>query len=175
MRKDWHGLVKVLEITHRDATGKVLWQSENLFNILHSEGEDFILKALFLGGNAPNTYIPTNYYFGLDNRSVVGLADTMSDIADVEPLQNAYSRQSVSSSGHFNIVLVSGVHQANSPILSFYASGGAWGPVNNLFLTDQPGNTGKLIASVPLSQSLTVSDGETISMRMGLALRDCPS
>jgi hypothetical protein len=176
MRKDWHGLVKVLEIIHRDAEGRVLWRDENLYNLLHSEGEDFLLRALFLGGNSPSTYIPASYYFGLDDRTVIGLNDTMVTVADGnEPTVNGYARQAVSSSGQFNIVTVSSVHQANSPILSFHASGGSWGPVHNLFLTDDAGYAGKLIASVPLSQSLTVNDGETISMRMGLALRDCPS
>jgi hypothetical protein len=165
----WYGLIKIIEIKHLSIDGDVLWQSENLKNILHSSGEQFMLTSLFV-----NNVIPDDYIFGLDNRTSVTAADTMSTVAVVEPTDNGYFRQAVSSSGQFTISTVSNIHRANSPIITFSASGGSWGPVRNLFLTTSPDSSGYLIASVPLAQVLTVSDGESVSMRMALSLKDCP-
>jgi hypothetical protein len=166
----WHGLMKLLEIKHLSADGDVLWKSENIRNILHTSGEEFMLTSLFSDAST----IPTDYVFGLDNRLTVAAADTMTDVSLVEPAGNGYFRQAVASDGQFVISVVNGVNRASGPIITFSAAGGSWGPVRNLFLTDQPDSSGFLIASVPLAQVLTVADGESVSMRMALSLRDCP-
>ncbi len=173
---DWHGLVKILNIQHIAKDGTILWEDSNLKNILHTEGEEFILTAMFTGGNNPNTVIPNNFHFGLDDRDALAAADVMNTIVvdASEPSTNGYIRQSVASTGQFTVNIVSSVNQADSPIVTFNASGGSWGPVSNLFLTDKIDNTGFLIASVALSQTITVSSGESVSMRMGLSLKDCP-
>ena len=173
MRKDWNGLVKILEIEHINIKGEILWSQKNLYNVFHTAGEQFVLSAVFSGG-VNNTIIPYNYYFGLDNRSTIAAGDTMSTIV-AEPNNNGYGRIGLSSSGVFTVVLpVGGTHyRANGPIISFLANGGSWGPVSNLFLTTQPNNTGVLIASVPLTQTVTVNTGEVVNMRMGLTLKDC--
>ena len=96
----------------------------------------------------------------------------MTTVSALEPSTNGYARQSVASSGQFYISLVGGVYQANSPTISFVATGGSWGPVQNLFLTNKSDNTGVLIASVSLVQSITVVNGQSVSMQMSLALQD---
>jgi hypothetical protein len=165
MKKDWHGLLTILEISHiRD--GKVIWQDKNLRNLFHTTGEEFMLKALFEG-----LALPAAYYLGLDNRSAIDVADTMTDLVD-EPSVNGYLRQSVDYDG-FTVSLNSGVNRALSPIVTFMASGGSWGPVRNLFLTNESDDSGYLIASVPLSASATLNPGDNITMRMGLSLQDC--
>lgn len=169
-------LLTIIEIEHVAKNGKVLWQANNLQNTLHTSGEEFALKALFTNGKV-STIIPTNYYFGLDNRTTINVDDTMTTIADTggEPSTNSYFRQAVASLNQFTISLtIEGINIARSPIVSFVASGGSWGPVTNLFLTDQTDNSGYLIASVSLTSALTVEDGEGIHMRMGLSLKDCP-
>lgn len=174
MRNDWHGLLKIFEIWKTDSEGNVVWRDQNLYNLLHLDGEEFLLKACFIGG-IENTIIPEKYYFGLDNRTSVASDDTMASIAESgnEPATNGYSRVNISSSNVFN-VSPSGDHfVALGPIISFSATGGSWGPTRNLFLTTEPDNTGYLISSVALSEVLTVNTGETINMRHGLALADC--
>jgi hypothetical protein len=172
MRHDWHGILKILEIKHFSADNEIIWEDKNIYNILHTDGEEFILKSTFIGGS-DSAYIPTNYYFGLDSRSTISASDTMADIEN-EPSTNGYVRQAVASLNKFTLILVGGINQARSPIITFSASGGSWGPVLNLFITDKIDNSGLLIASAALSQSTTLSSGQSVSMRMGLSLRDCP-
>ncbi len=172
MNKDWHGLLKILEIEQIDCNGNLVWRDENLYNVLHTAGEQFILSAVFSGG-VTNTVIPSNYYFGLDNRTSVSAADTMGSLSS-EPSSNGYGRVAVSSSGTFSVALQGSNYRADGPIISFFASGGSWGPVKNLFLTNKSDNSGSLIASVALSQTVTLDAGGAINLRMGLSLKDCP-
>lgn len=165
-------LMRVIELTHYGKNGEVLYRDKNLTNIFHTSGEEFILKAIFTG----ETAVPSSYYFGLDDRVSLSADDTMSTIQTEgdEPATNGYVRQAVASTGEFSVTLIDGVNQAQGPIISFVAVDGDWGPVSNLFLSTKSDNTGYLLASIPLAQTVTISDGETISMRMGLSLRDCP-
>ncbi len=165
MKKDWHGLLTILEISHvRD--GKVIWQDKNLRNTFHTTGEEFLLKAVFSG-----LALPDYYYLGLDDRTAITIADEMGDLVD-EPSANGYLRQTVDVDG-WTVSLNSGVNRGLSPIITFVASGGSWGPVRNLFLTTASDDSGYLVASVPLSAAATLESGDNISMRMGLSLQDC--
>jgi hypothetical protein len=171
MNTNWNGLMKVLEIRHETKDGKLLWKEENLYNLLHTEGEEFILRALFLGQP-----IPANYYLGLDNRITLDVGDDQSTaITNGEPTVNGYVRQSVVSDIFTISINSNGFNQANSPIVSFQASGGSWGPVRNIFLTNVADASGFLIASAPLTSTIIVSDSEIVSMRLGMALKDCPT
>lgn len=165
-------LLKIEEVRHVDRDGKTIWIAHNLPNTFHNDGEEFMLKALFSGEEE----IPDNYYFGLDKRTSITEADNLASLLD-EPENdfNGYVRQAISSSSQFVIDTTASHFYARSPILHFSASGGSWGPVRNLFLstTRQSDYGGYLIASVPLSQTITVNDGESISVRMGLSLKDC--
>ena len=58
---NWNGIMKVLEIKHW-RNNKIIWERKNIRNILHEEGEGFILSAAFSGGKE-STVIPDNYYF----------------------------------------------------------------------------------------------------------------
>ena len=168
-------VITILDIKHLSKDGEILWEAKDLFNTLHVVGEEYILKAVFTGG-VTNTYIPASYYFGLDNRATIAPADTMTTVSlNGEPSTSGYARASISSTGQFAVSISgSGNNVATSPVVSFTASGGSFGPVRNMFLTDQTDNSGYLIASVPLTSQLTVSAGETIAARMGLVLKDCP-
>lgn len=157
--------MKVLEISHFNKNGETLYQEKNINNILHSQGEEFMLKILF-GGLS----LPSQYFLGLDSRSTLSASTTMSDLSSLEPSASGYSRQSVAINNFSFITNGSGNYQANSPVVLFRAVGGAWGPVRNIFLTTQAGYSGYLISTVPLGSNLTVQDGEIVSMRIGLAL-----
>ncbi len=172
MKENWHGIMKIVEIT-QTRHGKVIWKQENLYNILHSEGEELILKTLFYNDG---TLPPTYYYLGLDNRNTIAYADTMSSLID-EPAGSGYSRQQLSSSSTgttgWTISVGTSLHKAVSNIVSFNATG-SYGPVQTLFLTDASDNSGKLISSVALNSAVTMSSGDVLSLRMTLSLKDCP-
>jgi hypothetical protein len=167
----WNGIMKILKIEHKDKFGNILWQQENVKNLLHLKGEEFILRAAFTGGRVSNV-IPENYYLGLDNRATVAEDDEMSN-TNGEPNFSGYQRQPVASAGDFNISFENGHYQAISPIVAFNATGGTWGPVKNLIFSDQSGSLGVLISTTVLNTSVTVNSGESITMRLAMALKDC--
>jgi len=161
-------IMKVLEINHINKHGDILYQNKNIGNLLHLQGEEFMLKALF-GGVA----LPSEYHLGLDSRTVLNRSDEISNIASIEPSTNGYTRQNVGPASFTFVTNTSGDYQANSPVVLFRATGGSWGPVRNVFLAYAQGAySGYLISSVPLGSNLTVQDGEIISIRIGLGLRN---
>lgn len=164
---NWHGLVKILEIQHI-RNNEVIWESKNIYNMLHNEGEKYVLDCCF---NNPGTFPPANYYFGLDNRNPITAADLIEDIVD-EPVGSGYLRATVGSSGQFTVDVFGGVYRATGQIVTFSATGAGWGPVSSLFLTTKNDDTGILIASAPLSNTITMVGGDAINLRMALALRD---
>lgn len=171
MNPEWKGILKIVEIKHTRGD-HVVWQSNNLYNMIHTGGEEMILKTLFYNDG---TMPPSYYYLGLDNRVTIAYSDTMSSLID-EPSGSGYTRQQLSSSTASSGWLVSSgtsLHKAVSNIVSFQATS-SYGPVGNLFLTDKSDNTGYLISSVALTSSVTMSPGDILSLRMTLSLKDCP-
>lgn len=168
----WNGIMRVLEVAHRDRDGLVLWQRFGLGNMLHSSGEQFLLDALFTGG-PENPFIPAFYYLGLDNRVTIAEGDTLGSLVG-EPSVNGYQRQPVSSTAGFTVSSSSGNFRASSSVVTFLAQGGSWGPVQNIFLSDVADSTGYLIASANLGSPFTMSSGDSVSLRLGMTLRDCP-
>lgn len=171
-KKNWHGLLEIIEIKHiRD--GKILWEDGGIKNTLHTSGEEFILKALF----SEDVDIPSSYYFGLDNRSTIAVADVMSDITN-EPTSNGYARQTLNSTDDFTFEIIGGVNRARSSALTFTASGGDWGPIKNLFMSNisqsEDDSSGYLISSASIGTSRIVEAGDAISMRMAISLKNCP-
>lgn len=179
MRKDWNGIIKILEIQHI-RNNEVIWEDKNLYNTLHTEGEGYFLEILFRNPN-DGTLPPPFYYLGLDARTALDVDDSMADLVD-EPGSNAYARQLVSSAPDESTgwIIASGqsgevtYHKALGSIVTFNAAGGEWGPVTKLFLTNKVDNTGYLISSVALSSEVTMADGDALNLRMAISLRDCP-
>jgi hypothetical protein len=166
--------MRVLSLEQRNSSGDLIWANSNIGNLLHGDGEKFLLNVLFTGSNIYNTFIPNYYYLGLDNRSSLSIDDTMAAIVG-EPTVHAYARQPISSSGGFSVVQNGDSnYQATSPVVTFRATGGTWGPVANIFLTDKSDLSGSLIASANLGAPFQVSDGDTVTVRLGMSLRDCP-
>lgn len=159
----WNGLLKILKF-QVVREGKIIYEEENIKNILHTSGEQFCLSVLFAGGT-----IPLYYYLGLDNRLILAAANTMSSLIG-EPTVNGYARQFLSSTG-FTVELVSGIYRAKGSIVTFNAIGGSWGPVRNMFFTN---NTGILISSASLISPITLNNGDAVNMRISMQLKDCP-
>jgi hypothetical protein len=168
----WNGLMKILWI-EQIRNNEVIWRAENIKNVLHTDGESYILRAAFTGGPVSEV-IPENYYIGLDARFSLAASDTITDLLG-EPTINGYTRQAVSSTGNFTVTIPEGSanYRATSPIVAFQAEGGSWGPVKNVFLTDTATSSGNLICSAELPSQISVVDGDTITMRLGLSLKDC--
>lgn len=166
MNSSWHGLVKILEIQHI-RNNEVIWEDKNILNTLHVQGEMFLLQCAF--SNA-GTLPPANLYFGLDSRPTISITDTLASIS--EPSGNGYARQPVSTSTGFSIDIVSGIYRASSQVIAFSATGGGYGPLNNLFLATTSNNTGLLIASNPLTTPITLVNGDNVTMRMSVSLQD---
>lgn len=164
----WNGLMKILEINHISNKKEVLFSQNNIKNTLHSSGEEFILKILF-----DDLQKNEEYHIGLDNRSSLNYSDSLTTAYILEPNSNSYERQTCSID-EFSISTATGGHlQSNSPLISFKAIGGEWGPVKNIFIATSLGNSGYLISSASLSKTLTVKDGEIVTMKMSFSLRDC--
>jgi hypothetical protein len=164
--KPWHGIMTILEMEHLDSNGRILHREENIKNMLHDAGEDFILKVLFAG-----TAVPTNYYIGLDARSSLSSLATISSLFGPEPTSNGYERQKIQSNNFAVSAGPSGSRQATSPAILFKAIGGSWGPVKNIFLSTGLGYSNVvLISSASLSRNITVAAGEIITMKMAMTL-----
>jgi hypothetical protein len=170
-KNNWNGILRIDEIQHIGVDGSILRREENIHNTLHLEGEEFLLRAAFTGGQV-SSVIPENYYVGLDSRSDIEDSQTMDDIIG-EPVGSGYARQSISSSGDFVINFEESHFLALSPIVIFNGIGGSWGPVSNLFFTDRIDNAGSLISSATFSAPFSVANGESITLRVSMLLRDC--
>jgi hypothetical protein len=163
-------LLKIEEIKHIDKEGNILWQENNLNNIFHANGQLYLLNVAF--NTASGVLVPTSYYLGLDNRVTLALSDTLANLSQ-EPTQFAYARQALSSLNGFEVSQDTGNYKVTSNVVVFQATGGTWGPVRNIFLTNVASGTGYLISSVPLTTPRTVSDGTIITMKISLSLVNC--
>lgn len=162
-------LLRILDIKHwRD--GEVVWEASDLPNTLHRTGELYALRGLF--ATASQDAVPF-YYVGMDNRTDIAVNDTITSLSG-EPTVNGYQRQAVSAASGFTVTLneSSGHYEAVSGVLTFTASGGTWGPVLNLFLATSNGNSGLLISSVQMDGTHYVSNGESLTVRLGVRLWD---
>ena len=166
--KNWHGILKIDEFLVYNQNNEIVYKEENIHNILHQEGELLILNTMFLSSTPPSSF-----YIGLDNRSTLGFANTLADLTG-EPSSNGYARQQILPA-QFTVSLTSGSnYQVTGPIVNFAATLGSWGPVQNLFLTTVgTGTGGILISSARLSQSVTLSPPNIVSMKFSFALSNC--
>jgi hypothetical protein len=161
----------VLEVKHLSDDGKVKWEQYKVPNLIHSSGELYCLTALF---STVVTQIPANYYVGLDNRASPAATDTLANLSQ-EPSQFGYGRQPLSSGTGFVVSITNdGIYQAVSNVLTFSAVSGTWGPVKNVFLATSADNTGLLISTATLDGTHFLNDGEQLTLRIALTLKDVP-
>lgn len=163
-----------------DKYKKIKYEEHNIKNMLHKEGEEYILNALFKDSQS----IPVNgYYVGLDVRPTFDKNDTLSEIIG-EPTVNGYRRQNVPLS-NWSLQISNDVWFAKSGTIIFSAindqgTDTGWGPVTNIFLATtnercerMPGScVGKLISSAKLGSSVSIGNKESVVMEMSLSLYD---
>jgi hypothetical protein len=162
-------LLKIDSIEHVDSDGSILWSNKDVLNVLHLNGELFLLSLAF--NTASEIEVPSSYYLGLDARDTIDIEDELTEITN-EPTTNGYTRQAVSSLNGFDVELNGNNFRAVSGVVTFSASGGTWGPVTNLFLSTSSTSSGYLISSVELGSSRTLLDGQSITMRFSLGLQN---
>lgn len=149
-----------------DKSEKIIYEQKNIKNILHSEGEEFIIKSIFSSSVA----IPSSYYVGLDFRNNLTKADSMQSIY-LEPNTGNYRRQEIASNS-WVVSNSTGTWIAKSPSIVFSAIGNGWGPVKNIFLTTvEEGKSGKyIISSSALQQNVSLNAGQKIVLEISLSI-----
>lgn len=117
-----------------------------------------MLDVFLRGGTAPSTF-----YLRLYNTTPTKTS-TLSGISAYEPSTFAYAPQEIpkNNTGWPTLVLDSGDEMATSEEVTFVATGGSWGPVTYAVLATSSDNSGKLIAFAALSQSRTLTNGESL-------------
>lgn len=157
-RRNFHAYFVV---RHFDAQGRLLW-ADLSHNMVHDQGEEFICQVVYSQVQS----VPENYYVGLDNRGSLAEADTLASLSG-EPSGNGYARVAVASDAtDFTVSQEGGDWQAKTKLCNFTADGGSIGPVSKAFIATSIDGSGKLIQSNALSQSRTLSAGESLDVTM---------
>ena len=173
---------KRLHVLHADIrhirNGKVIWEDLGRDNLLHDQGEQAILSAYFATAMSGYGAPPANLYLGLDARVTPAEANTLSSLSG-EPSGNGYARSALATGGtglsgqDFYINQPAAYYRADSKVVTFTASGGNWSAVTQLFLcTVSSGTAGKIIATVALSASRTLLDGDSMQVSMYIGLSE---
>lgn len=172
-------VLHIEEISHLNKAGELLWKDKNLDNILHDEGEQYILSAAFATGYSGFGVAPDNLYLGLDTSTrTLAEADTLSLVGE-NSLTNGYERKAISTHGtgvsgqDFVLNQPSTFYRAESKIWTWSCINAAWTTVTKLFLCTAPsGTSGKLICTVPLSSNRTLQPGDVISAAIYIGLSE---
>ena len=153
-------LFSVWDVWCVDKNGRELWR-EHVTNLLHDEGEEFIVKTMF-----PETKsVPTTYYMLIDDRVTIAEADTLPPTG--EPSVGGYARQPINSDAtDFTAVQDSGDWQVTTKTVSWTPSGADLPSVRNLGFAETLNDTGAFISSVALSAPRVVKDGDTLNASM---------
>lgn len=149
--------------------GEVIWEETIEENVLHDEGEQFMLQVVF----DEQQSVPANYYIGLDNRASPAEGDALTDLTG-EPSGDGYARQEVPSDNvGWTVSQSAGDYQAASTTETFAASGGDWTSVQQMFLcTTVTGTSGKLIATAALSTARLLKDGDSLQTDITIKLSE---
>jgi hypothetical protein len=172
-------VLHIKEINHFNKAGELLWKDEDLDNVLHDEGELYILSAAFATGYSGYGVAPDNLYLGLDTSTrTLGETDTLSLVGE-NSQANGYERKALSTHGtgvsgqDFVLNQPTTFYRAESKIWTWSCVNDAWTTVTKLFLCTAPsGISGKLICSVPLSSSRLLQPGDVISAAIYIGLSE---
>lgn len=152
-----------------DSLGNIKWEELLVRNLLHDEGERDILQAAFSEAYS----VPVSYFIGLDDRVTIAEGNALTNLAG-EPAVGGYARQGVTSDAtDWTITQDGGDYQAKSKTVTFTPSGADYPTVRNMFLCDiVSGTAGDLFASVALSQSRIVLDGDSLDTDITIKLSE---
>lgn len=132
---------------------------------VHTDGLQFILEVAFTEEQS----VPANFYIGLATDA--SLAETASLGDQTEVSGTGYARQTVASNNTDITSAATGTndYKVTTKTVTFTA-GGTWTGANTVFMATTVDNTGKLIASAPLSETRTLTDTDTLTIAMQIDL-----
>jgi hypothetical protein len=177
--------------SHFDAEGNLLWQDDDFQpNVLHDEGELYILARVFRTNQSNYTNTINPLYLGVDNRTSLSETDTLASLSG-EPTTGGYARKGVNTDGtttgsrpYFKLSQPSSYYQASLATTSDQDTNVSWTPnanwsnaVSKAFLCTHvsattSGADQRLIASVALSASRQVNNGDTLTLTFTLGLHE---
>ncbi len=151
---------------HLNADGSIK-DSWKMYNALLDEGEQDILDIVFRDATEPSSF-----YIGLCN-STPSETTTLTTLTG-EVTGGGYARIALArnTTDFPTLALDSGDYQLTSLAKTFTASGGAFSSATTAFLcTVASGTSGKLYASVALSSTRTIADGESLQVTFNIKLQ----
>jgi hypothetical protein len=150
--------------------GALLWEMVDAPNALMDEGEEQILDVYLRAAAAPSSH-----YFGLGNNGgTPGVPAETATLAGITEVSGAgYGRIAVArnTTDWPTLALDAGDFQASSAVKQFSATG-TWTAADYLFLTTvASGTAGKLIATIALSASRVLLNGDKLDVSLKVKLQ----
>ncbi len=132
---------------------------------LHTEGLQYLLEVAF----SEEQSVPANFYIGLATDATASEDDSLSDLTEVTG--TGYARQTVASNSTDITSASAGTADRKITIkeVTFTATG-TWDGAKTVFLATTVNDTGKLIASSPLSTTLTLNNNDTLKLALEITL-----
>jgi hypothetical protein len=132
---------------------------------VHTEGLQFMLEVSF----SEEQSVPANFYIGLATDASLAEDASLGDQTEVSG--TGYARQAVASD---NVDFTSASTGTNDRKITTktvtFTAGGTWTGANTVFLATTINDTGKLIASAPLSETRTLVVDDTLTVAMQIDL-----
>ena len=161
-----------------DPQQRLRWVERQRPNLLHKEGEIYILSAAFATDTAEYGVAKPELYIGLDTRAVLRIDDTLSRVVESEPRSAAYHRLPIKTNGGFLSFWTKAEDQDEpavftiSAAVEFIAEGADIGRVTTFFLTTAPAGTdGKLILSTAMKRGHTLYEDYRLTVEVMINLR----
>lgn len=158
--------------------GSLLWVMNKRPNLLHYEGEQYILSAAFNTSLEEYGSIPGELYIGLDSRPALKASDTLVNAISREPQLPAYKRARIRTNGDFSPKWEKAQGESEdvftlAATATFSAKDGDIGTINNYFLTTaREGGKGKIIVSSALTHPFDFWEGYKLTTELIVSLRD---
>lgn len=149
---------------------KLRWAEKNLKNILHPDGELYLLSAAFATQLDGYGSAPANLYVGIDNREIIEINDTLAKATSHEPKVSSYKRQILSTSKDF--ALVQNERKLKAEV-TFEAGHDIMGISKYFITTSSSGSrSGKLLISVAMKHERTLFTGDILRLEITVGLKD---
>lgn len=156
----------------------MLWYEKQRPNLLHKEGEIYILSAAFATDTEGYGPAKSNLYIGLDNRETLRIKDTLADVVENEPHTLSYARLPIKTHGGFTSFWTEAEKEDEPSIFTisaaveFIAEGADIGHVSNFFLTTAASGTdGRLLVSTGMKRAHTLYEDYRLTVEVILNLR----
>jgi hypothetical protein len=132
---------------------------------VHTEGLQFLLEVSF----SEEQSVPASFYIGLATDASLAEDASLGDQTEVSG--TGYARQAVASDNTDFTSASTGTNdrKITTKTVTFTATG-TWTGAKTVFLASTVNDTGKLIASAPLSGTITLNNGSTLQVAIQITL-----